>query len=45
MKVYYNNSCKICKTEIDFYKKQKIDEIEWVDITDGSSVTKYTGKK
>jgi predicted DCC family thiol-disulfide oxidoreductase YuxK len=45
MKVYYNNSCKICKTEIDFYKKQKIDEIQWVDITDGSSVTKDTGKK
>ena len=45
MKVYYNNSCKICKTEIDFYKKQKIDEIQWVDITDGSSVTKNTGKK
>ena len=44
MKVYYNNSCKICKTEIDLYKKQKIDEIEWVDITDGSSVTAYTGK-
>ena len=45
MKVYYNNSCKICKTEIDFYKKQKIDEIQWVDITDGSSVTRDTGKK
>ena len=44
MKVYYNNSCKICKTEIDLYKKQKIDEIEWVDITDGSPITKYTGK-
>ena len=43
MKVYYNNSCKICKTEIDLYKKQKIDEIEWVDITDGSPITKYTG--
>ena len=34
MKVYFNNSCKICKAEIDLYKKEKIDEIDWVDITD-----------
>ena len=34
MKVYFNNSCKICKAEIDLYKKQKINEIDWVDITD-----------
>ena len=24
MKVYFNNSCKICKAEIDLYKKEKI---------------------
>ena len=30
MKVYFNNSCKICKAEIDLYKKEKIDEIDWV---------------
>ena len=34
MKVYYNNSCKICKAEIDLYKKEKIQEIDWIDITD-----------
>ena len=33
MKVYFNNSCKICKAEIDLYKKEKIQEIDWVDIT------------
>ena len=33
MKVYFNNSCKICKTEIDLYKKEQIKEIDWVDIT------------
>ena len=27
MKVYFNNSCKICKAEIDLYKKEEIDEI------------------
>ena len=34
MKVYFNNSCKICKAEIDLYKKEKIEEIDWIDITD-----------
>ena len=38
MKVYFNNSCKICKAEIDLYKKQKINEIDWVDITDLSLI-------
>ena len=33
MKVYFNNSCKICRTEINLYKKQNIKDIEWVDIT------------
>ena len=33
MKVYFNNSCKICKAEIDLYKKEKIDQINWIDIT------------
>ena len=32
MKVYFNNSCKICKAEIDLYKKEEIEEIDWVDI-------------
>ena len=27
MKVYFNNSCKICKAEIDLYKKEKIQEM------------------
>ena len=33
MKVYFNNSCKICQAEINLYKKQNIKDIEWVDIT------------
>ena len=44
MKVYFNNSCKICKAEIDLYKKEKIDEIDWVDITDNNSAIKETSK-
>ena len=44
MKVYFNNSCKICKAEIDLYKKEKIQEIDLVDITDISLATKETSK-
>ena len=44
MKVYYNNSCKICKAEIDLYKKEKIQEIDWIDITDNALATRETSK-
>jgi len=44
MKVYYNNSCKICKAEIDLYKKEKIKEIYWVDITNNQLAEKETSK-
>ena len=44
MKVYFNNSCKICKAEIDLYKKEEIDEIDWVDITDNELAEKETSK-
>ena len=45
MKVYFNNSCKICKAEIDLYKKEKIEEIDWIDITNNSDAEKETSKK
>ena len=44
MKVYFNNSCKICKAEIDLYKKEKIQEIDWIDITDNSLAEKEISK-
>ena len=44
MKVYFNNSCKICRTEIDLYKKEKIQEIDWVDITNNDLAKKETSK-
>ena len=44
MKVYFNNSCKICKAEIDLYKKEKIQEIDWVDITANELAVKETSK-
>ena len=44
MKVYFNNSCKICKTEIDIYKKENISEIDWIDITNNELAEKETSK-
>ena len=44
MKVYFNNSCKICKAEIDLYKKEKIKEIDWIDITNNDLAEKETLK-
>ena len=44
MKVYYNNSCKICKAEIELYKKEKIKEIDWIDITNNQLAEKETFK-
>ena len=44
MKVYFNNSCKICKSEIELYKKEKIDGIDWIDITNNEQAEKETSK-
>ena len=44
MKVYYNKSCSICRAEINLYKKQNIDEIDWVDITNNVAAENETLK-
>ena len=44
MKVYYNESCSICRAEINLYKKQNIQEIDWVDITNNAAAEKDTSK-
>ena len=44
MKVYYNKSCNICRAEINLYKKQNIQEIEWVDVTNNIAAEKDTSK-
>ena len=44
VKVYFNNSCKICKAEIDLYKKEKVNEIDWIDITNNDLAEKETSK-
>ena len=44
MKVYYNESCSICRAEINLYKKQNIQEIEWIDITHNKTAELETAK-
>ena len=44
MKVFFNNSCKICRAEIDLYKKEKIVEINWIDISNNSEARLETNK-
>ena len=44
MKVYFNNSCNICRAEINLYKKQNIKDIEWIDITDNKFAELETQK-
>ena len=44
MKVYFNNSCKICRAEIDLYKKEKIAQINWIDITNNQDAKLETKK-
>jgi predicted DCC family thiol-disulfide oxidoreductase YuxK len=44
MKVYFNNSCNICKAEINLYKKQDVQNLEWVDITNNKNAELETQK-
>jgi len=44
VKVYFNNSCNICRAEINLYKKENIEDIKWVDITDNKSAEIETKK-
>ena len=48
MKVFFNNSCKICRAEINIYKKEKIENLNWIDITKNKEAeleTKKTDKE
>jgi predicted DCC family thiol-disulfide oxidoreductase YuxK len=45
MKVYFNNSCNICRAEIILYKKERIEGIDWVDITHNKKAQEETKKE
>ena len=44
IKVFFNNSCRICRFEINHYKKISDNSLEWLDITNNSEALKLTGK-
>ena len=44
IKVFFNNSCNICKMEIDHYKKNSDENLEWIDITNNQEAINLTSK-
>ena len=44
IKVFFNNSCNICRLEINHYKKISDSNFEWVDITNNEDAIKLTSK-
>ena len=44
MKIFFNNSCKICRTEINLYKKENVEDLNWIDITNNVSAKKEINK-
>ncbi len=44
IKVFFNNSCNICRFEINHYKKVSDSSLEWVDITNNDEALKITSK-
>ena len=44
VKVFFNNSCNICRVEINHYKKHSDDKIRWIDVTDNKEAQNITSK-
>ena len=44
IKVYFNDSCNICRMEINHYKKIANSDLEWIDITNNDDAIKITSK-
>ena len=44
IKVYFNDSCNICRMEINHYKKIANSDLEWLDITNNDEAIKITSK-
>ena len=44
VKVFFNNSCNICRAEINHYKKHSNNNLEWVDVTDNHDAQQLTSK-
>ena len=44
VKVFFNNSCNICRAEINHNKKQRDNSVEWIDVTTNEEAQKVTSK-
>ena len=44
VKVFFNNSCNICRAEINHYKKHSDNSVEWIDVTNNEAAQKITSK-
>ena len=44
VKVFFNNSCNICRAEINHYKKHSESNLEWIDVTDNQDAQQLTSK-
>tara|TARA_B100000686_G_C16347046_1_gene740907 strand:- start:171 stop:521 length:351 start_codon:yes stop_codon:yes gene_type:complete len=44
IKVFFNNSCSVCRLEINHYKKNAEGNLEWIDITNNNEALKLTSK-
>ena len=44
IKIFFNNSCSVCRLEINHYKKISDNNLEWIDITNNDDALKITSK-
>jgi Protein of unknown function, DUF393. len=44
IRVFFNNSCSVCRLEINHYKKISDNNLEWIDITNNDDAIKITSK-
>ena len=44
IKVFFNNSCNICRYEINHYKKNSDNTLEWIDISNNEEALILTSK-
>ena len=44
IKVFFNNSCNVCRLEINHYKQIADSNLEWIDITNNDEALKLTSK-
>ncbi len=44
IKVFFNNSCNICRAEINHYKKYSDENLEWIDVTNNDGAQQITSK-